>query len=358
MLISGPKRTTEQAAKAAYEKLKLSSSVLTDGDTSQCWAVLNAYLKWIRVRVDPPPVTDSTFKIAKRYVESFAEVNAQVPVANLTQAHINRWLATMSSPDRKNPVTKRDLAWNDGGRRIALNTVKAAFRWAVESKLCSTNPFQGYKSRHVNYAGKKLAMTDDEYRTMLEYAVAKPHRDFAHLLMFLYETGARPAEIHQARADEWDPDKKAFVIRADKSNQGRYKLARLGKTRTVYVPDHLVPLVDALRVKYPEGPLFRTDAGTPFNVRTLSRRFSDATKAINAQSGREAVRVGLTSYSLRHAFVSRWVQTMGADIKVLVVLINTSIGVIERTYSHLFERHDALRAALDHFNRGDRYGST
>jgi hypothetical protein len=53
-----------------------------------------------------------------------------------------------------------------------------------------------------------------------------------------------------------------FIIKATPEIRGRFKLAHLGEDRTVYMPTTLVPMVKALMMMYPTGPIFRTESGS------------------------------------------------------------------------------------------------
>src|SRR5689334_12005678 len=55
-LVEGPKKATEQEAKARYDKLKKARDAEVEGDKSETWAVLNAYLRTASTRTAPPPL--------------------------------------------------------------------------------------------------------------------------------------------------------------------------------------------------------------------------------------------------------------------------------------------------------------
>jgi integrase len=360
ILARGPKKETEQEAKEKYDDLVAARRVETDGDRGPVWAVLNAWLNWLQTRVDPQPVAPNTYAMNKRYIDSFCAMFGDVPSRDIRPHHFDEWLRAMMDPARVQKNNGRKLSWGAGGRRKAMDKMRAAFAWAsTVGGLIKVNPFQvpgaeKLRPKRVNHRGKKVPIEDEEHRLLVEHALGRRHKDFAYLLMFLYGTGARPAEMHQAKAKEWDEDRKAFVIQPTEENVGRYKLARLGKERTVYVPEYLVPLARALMAKYPEGPIFLNERGRPWTVKSICRRFDSHAKVINESTGREAVREAVTAYSERHGYVTRWMQTPGADVKTLAVLLNTSVTVIEKHYSWLFTKHDTLRDAMHSFEAAQR----
>lgn len=341
-LAKGPKRATERAAKEKYNLIVTNLNAQQDGDKGPCWAVLNAWLVWNETRVSPPPLAPNTLKIYERFAQSFTDMNGDVPVQDLRPSHVNDWLKLNSS------LSNGKKAWNEGNRRLAVTTIKSAFRWAKDSaRLITTDPFSGdagLRQKKVAYRSDRLAITDEEYKNILEMAMSRTHRDFGYLLMFLYETGARPSELYLARGSEWDENLRAFVIRPVPENVGRYKLARYNVNRVVYVPNHLVSLLEVQREKYGDGVLFRTEQGEPFFTGSVAGRFADAHRLLNGK-GKE-FRKGLSAYSFRHAFVTRWVKK-GGNLKVLADLLGTSVTIIERCYCHLFEDHGTLRNALE-----------
>ena len=231
----------------------------------------------------------------------------------------------------------------------------AAFRWSVdEGGLISVNPLARKgearkKGPPIQYKQDKVAITDAEHAAFLAYAGRRQHKDFYYLLEFLYGTGARPAEMSLAKAKEWDEEKKAFVIEPILENQGRYKLLRLGDKRTIYIPDNLIPIARELMARHPTGPLFLTERGAPWTERSLGDRFDYMRKVITTA----VVRAKLTSYSYRHAFVTRWVLAK-KYIPDLCDLLQTSEQMIRKHYNHLFEQHETLRQALNEFSVGTR----
>ncbi len=79
----------------------------------------------------------------------------------------------------------------------------------------------------------------------------------------------------------------------------------------------------------------------------------DIKKAANgAASGRglPRVRKEVTAYSLRHAYVTRWIE-QDRPVWKLCELLNTSEQMLRQNYSHLFERTDSLREALNDFDQ-------
>jgi integrase len=160
--------------------------------------------------------------------------------------------------------------------------------------------------------------------------------------------------MYHAKALEWNEEKQAFVIKASPDERGRYKLAHLGEDRTIYIPDDLVPVAKELMAKYPSGPIFRTESGEPWKNNTLCARFKSIKRAANKtaeKKGLPQIRKGVTAYSYRHAYVTRWIE-QDRPLWKLCELLNTSEAMIRQHYSHLFEKTGTLRESLNDFDRG------
>jgi integrase len=359
LLVYGPKKKTEEVAKEKYDAEVEARKVEVEGDRSKTWSVLNAYIRHLETR-DDPKTAPNTIRIARKYFDDFCAMHGLVPIRDLRQSHYEEWIAVKKEP-RFCEKAHRMVGWGSGSIRLARNNLMAAFRWAAEEAgFISVNPLarRGEKRRRVlrtNYKARKVAITDAEYKAFLDRADRRSHKDFYYLLQFLYETGARPSEMYLAKAEEWDEEKKAFVMEPVIENQGRYKLLRHGEKRTIYVPDKLVPLAKELMAKYPTGPIFRTERGDNWSAASISNRFDNIKKALNkeaAQQGKpQVIRDKVTCYSLRHAFVTRWIQAK-RYIPDLCELLQTSETMLRRHYSHLFEQHQTLRGALNDFSTG------
>jgi integrase len=362
----------EKIAKEAYQRERAVALVQTSGDRSEIWVVLNAWLDWL-IRRPRNPVAPNTYERHRRVIQSFIDLHGRVIARELRARHIEDWLQKMQQP-YPHPVHGHSTRWDEGSIKLALGTMRTAFKWALGRGLLTANPFaapdaQALQSPSIVYTGKRKAIEEWEHEAFLRLALKRSSKDWAILLMLLYDTGARPSELIEAKAEEWDDERKAFVISCiDPANKGRFKLMRLKKDRVVYVPDDLVPFVRLLIEKYKGRtlanragqrvtPLFRKEkgkhAGLPMTIGSVNAHLTSSRKKVNKDAGREVVRNGVQAYAHRHAYVTRWIVA-GGDIKVLAELLGTSVLMIERHYSHLFKKHDVLRQHLNEFQAGER----
>jgi integrase len=359
LLVRGPKKATEGEAREKYDAERAARKVEVAGDRNTVWAVLNAYLADCQNRVKNEEMAESTRKMHDHVLRPFSDRCGHMQVRELRPRHVTDWLAEMRQP-RRHPTVNRMVRWGDGTVKLARDVLKHAFKWASdEAGLISRSPFDGKskgkkeKRRKRRPAQSRVAILDAEHELLVEQASRRTKKDFLYLLLFLYRTGASPAEMYGVKASEWDPKKKAFVIKATPQERGRYKLAHLGENRILHIPDQLAPLAEELMEKYPDGPLFRSESGEPWKNSTLCARFKSIKKAANRAAGKKKltpVRDGVTAYSYRHQYATRWIE-QGRPLAKLCELLNTSEAIIRSHYSHLFEQTASLRESLNDFDR-------
>ncbi len=371
-LVEGPRKATEKEAQEKYALLVKSRSAEQEGDRAECWVVLNAYLRNSQNRVVPAPLAPNTFKMHKYAIDSFVRDYGTIKVRDLRQTHFQEWLAKNRDGERKCPITGQKTRWGDSTIKLNLSVLVTAFAWAAsDGQLIGESPFQKKGMRapwpDIQSRSKRLATTAEEYQALLAQADRRRDKTWLVLMKCLWATGARPAELYLATADEWDDAIQGFCIDpGDKKNIGRLKtrrhLLKSGKKRIVRLPDELVPEVKELMGRRPKGPLFLSEHHKVWNSMLFADRFKTMVKAANRRTKKIVVRPEITCYSIRHAFITRWIVA-GKDVMVLCELLNTSLKMVQATYSHLFEMHDVLLDSLNRFSagpqgRGPQTGST
>jgi integrase len=339
-LAYGPEKDpeTKKAAWEQFRKEQAAARTEVEGDHGTAGQILNAYYRDCETR----KLTENTLEWYFDVLQGFILDCGKVKAKELRARHIREFLA-------------KQKTWGDSTKKKALEILAGAFNWAENEELISRSPFRRKGGKDldrpiVDYRAKRAAISEEEHEAILDVCGRRSKKDFYWLCRFWWGTGARPAELALARADEWDENLKAFVIRAaDPKNRGRYKLARYKKDRVIYLPDDLVPAARKLVAtaeRRKEGYLFTNQRGEPFTAKKVMERFASIRQTLSRR--KVQVRPGLTAYSYRHAFVTRWLVA-GGDSQKLCQLINTSLIQLHRHYSHLFEKHEALRDALNGF---------
>jgi len=366
------RKEAEQEAVRRYNTLAQARAAEVEGDKSETWAILNAYLKDASTRSVKSPLAPNTYRIHDRAIQDFCAFEyepgktcGKLPIRDLKMNHIQKWIAARKE-GRYCEAMKTVTKWCDTQADLQLRVLRTAFKWAAnEGDLISESPFARKGKKKVQFESpdltlKRLAVSDEEYAALLAQANRRKHGGFAALLQILYATGARPAEVYLAIAEEWNPTKQAIVIDpADPRNIGRLKnrryLRRRGRNRIIRIPDSLLSVMEKLLKANPEGPLFRTEEGRPWqSADQIAKRFKSLVNTVNkvaAKQGKaQVVRPAVTLYGLRHSYVTRFLNGNGPVMK-LCELLNTSLEMIQAHYSHLLDEHDELLDTVNQFAR-------
>jgi site-specific recombinase XerD len=349
-LVEGNERATKKEAWRKYDQLAKLRRHDTDGDKAESWTHLNAYLEDASTRTVPPPLAPDTYRIHQSFIQSFVNSCGRKKVRDLTAKDFNEWISYQKKT-RLHPLG-HEVQWSDGNSSFALRVLKTAFDWAAAQKLISISPFErnNIEVPHAPMEITRLAVTEEEHKELITRARKRPKGNYAELLELLYHTGCRPSEMVLAEAKEWDEALQAFVIDPkDPATVGRLKtrrhLLRQGRKRIIRVPDYLVDMVRQLCKQRPHGSLFTNERGKTWDKQTVAFKIHRLVK-----SSKGKVRKGISLYSYRHAYVTRWLEE-GHSPTFLCELINTSLVMLQKRYSHLFERHDALLTALNKFGK-------
>jgi len=222
--------------------------------------------------------------------------------SELTPAHVDEWLKAHK--------------WSPGGWRTRVQAVKRAFNFGVERKMISASPIRGYK---LPKSQARITYLTPEQEAAL-IAAATPA--FGLALKVCIRTGARFgcefAALHARHVRDFG-DKMEWVFKAEES--------KTKKLRTIRVTDPEV--MQAVRDGKKTGPIFRNDAGTPWERRMLSQNFRRAKQRI-AKRGIH-LDADACMYSCRHTYAKRTLEGFWtgkpASIKTLARLMGNTVQV-------------------------------
>lgn len=154
------------------------------------------------------------------------------------------------------------------------------------------------------------------------------------LLRGLEHTGARPKELAQATAGDFDGEQLRLAHR-----KGRPPKLRV---RYVVLDAQGVEFFTAqARSKLPGALLFTEDGVTQWRRHVWAREFRSAVSKVNEKAkgkarvpveNRETGEKGASAYSYRHARISELLQLHGIDPIVVAHQTGTSVAMIEKTY--------------------------
>jgi integrase len=239
-------------------------------------------------------------------------------------------------------AVKRSVKWGDSAVRRALGNLHAAFRWAVKKRIVSTNPFHGIERPGARSRGRLAIITPETHRRIL--ITARPL--IRELSICLEATGCRPGELLMATAKDWNDSLGALVYYADDrrlEGEARHKTAGKGKDRRIFFTGEALTVMRSRVAQYPTGPLWRSRKGEARSIETVDKAFR--------QLGVKLKVPGLSPYSYRHTYATRWLEN-GGSIDDLAALLGNSPAVIRHHYAHLCDNLDRLRQLAEGFKRG------
>jgi integrase len=252
-----------------------------------------------------------TYRYQQTFLQSFCDSVKTRRVMDLKGLHVSKWL--LAHPQ-----------WGQSTRAMAIQIVKACLNWGVQEGFIHHSPLA--KVRREAFVRRERILTADEKKRIS--AFVGPHfRDF---LFALEQTGMRPfSEAGAMTAQMVD-------FAAESVTFQKHKTANKGKKRVVYLPPELLLTLRKLALKYPDGPLFRTRTGKPWNRHNAWKWMDRIDKELGI--------AGVTPYAWRHTYITDSLAC-GIGVEVVAELVGNTPRTIYQYYAHLDQRKDALREA-------------
>jgi len=244
-------------------------------------------------------------------------------------------------------LTVDDLRdWRDGLRRrpASINRIctvlKAALNLAAskDTRLSSRAWEVGLATIPDAEEARNVILRDADVLALIDEARAFA-KEFGLLIEIAAITGARVSQIHRLKVQDMQLGKAPrLMMPASRKGKGGKKVMRRPVPISLELAARLAAAVEGQALT---EPLLVKPSGEPWKKSDHSRPFA-----------RVATRAGLdphevTLYALRHSSIVRQLLA-GVPIRVVAVNHDTSVVMIERTYSRYISDHaDALaRAAL------------
>jgi integrase len=249
----------------------------------------------------------------------------QRTVGSLIPMDVQRWLD-------KHPT------WGQSTRRIAVQSVKRAFNYAVKMGLIHANPVKGF----VAPQGKQRITYFTPEVEQAMYRHAKPALRLA--LRVLIRTGARYGSelCHLTAAHITDgPKGMTWKFNADE--------AKTNKPRVIYIPSDIAAEVRPLMARHPSGAIFRNTRGQPWDKRAMRAAFIRLKKRL--QRKKVKMHPADCLYSTRHTYAKRmlggyWGQPV--SVEILAGLMGNSRQVCWDHYGKWCAMYtDPLQAAIE-----------
>jgi len=333
-----PTGPTFLAAQERYREILSLAAAPHKKDDNTCEVVFELYLKYL---VEEKKVAATTFAMRERHLSLFAETFAPRLIKCLTVKDVTDWYKARVSG-----------GWSEGTVRIFLESLMSCLNWAASAQvnIITKNPLQGIDMPDANSRGEEAVITQEQHEAVLKVSKS----DMQLFCSALRHTGARPSEIANATAADWDDKRgclcyKRSTVRRKKPSAYKHKNARKGKDRLIFFRGSMLDTMRKLVAQYPEGKLFRT---LPNRNGSLGRWTE---KTISKRFGRLQIKLSLpnlTAYSYRHTFATEWLMA-GKSETILATLLGNSPAIILRHYAHLLVDVARLHSHLDAFFSGN-----
>jgi integrase len=341
----GPLGPTYQAASAAYRRLLELDGAPDARDDNTVRVVCELYMRAAKRWVRP-----STLATATKHLKPFVQEFGETRVSGLRLSDVEAWFDRMQEPAERGT---RDCGWGPCTVAIAAQRIRAAFAWAAgtgrtyasDPPLIGKNPVARLRAGRVRSRGHDVVVTPELHQQVLVHLRGECTR---RLVTALENTGARPGELVAARGTDWDDDLGALVYHADdrrREDDFRHKTAAHGKDRVIYFTGEALEMVRERVRKCPTGLLFPSQRGTAYTPQRVVQIFERAREALGVE--------GLTAYSYRHTFATRWLL-QGKPVATLAEVLGNSPAVIYRHYAHLCTDQAAIRRQLEEFKSAER----
>jgi integrase len=245
-------------------------------------------------------------------------VGTVFPAPDLKPYHVDQWAA--AHPD-----------WSAGTVRNLWRAVQRLCRWGHRKGLI---PELSVLHQEKPKGGKReVVITPEQYAELLTFV---RNDQFRAIVVASWETGARPQELMAARVRHLDAAQKRLVFPPQESKDK-------DRPRVIYLTDAAYDLLKPPPGADPEDHLLKNSEGRPWTPDASLCAF-DAMYKRMTKAGVKTRKYCL--YHFRHSFVDRMLKA-GTDVLTLAVLIgHRDPSQIARTYQHLSQSPDYLRAAL------------
>lgn len=274
-----------------FLKRQTTTGPAISSDTS--WAVLDAYLEWCEVH------RPSSYGWYKARLQRFKDGIPNMPVPKLKPFHVQEWLDTKT--------------WGANYKRGMVTAIKRVFAWAIKQGHLEHSPLAGLDKPAAER--REQVLSPEEFKGVMKHVKAK---EFADLLNFCWEVGARPQEAVRIEKRHLDLENQRIIL-PRKESKGKKD------ERVIYLTDASLKIVKRL-TKKETVHLFLNSRGRPWTAYSVNNRFCRL---------REAVGQKLCLYVFRHSWVDRKLRAGVDPITLATLAGHKDVAMIAKTYQHL-----------------------
>jgi integrase len=317
----------EVEALAVWHEMMSLTNAGRAGAENEVKVVLEMYLQDAQRR----KLSTKTLANYTGWFQSFIDQWKGLVVRDLKPFHVHQWW------EKSHPE------WGPSYRNLSGSALKAAFNWAAKpgkgGAIIPTNPLDGMELPTMRKRSSEVVISQAEFDRLLALVESESVRD---VLLVAWETGTRPVNLSRATAQNVTDDGKALFFadwNTDPDEEVHKTFKRTGRPLVVPLPAAAREVVAKLKVRYPEGRLFRTSQGLDWTEHRLAN-------IVRHYAKRAGLEGRFIAYSCRHTRATALLEQGMSPGDVAAVLGNTP-GVVHRNYSHVSANTDRLLKLME-----------
>ena len=294
-------RDKDAATKRFHQLMAGNSPAEANSTSIMAIELMDKYLLWCKDNREP-----GTFDWYTKHLQAFLDSlpNQSIEAMQLKPYHVY-------------DATKK--TWSASYKRGFMVAVQRAFNWAVKQGYINTNP--------LRFLEKPTATRRDNCPTEKDYKklVSLVKDGFKNILVFAWESGARPQEISGLRVRHVESDRIVLAVEESKGKKEK---------RAIYLTEKAAKLLAKLiKGRDKDEFVFLNTRGNPWNPHSIANRLDRLAK----KTGHK-----FALYDFRHAFATRMLEAGLDHMTVAKLLGHKDASMLARHYSHIGQKNNYL----------------
>lgn len=216
--------------------------------------------------------------------------------------------------------------WGSTYRGGAVVAIKRLYHWADELGYMNENPIK--KMKKDASQSRKSYMKPEDFGTLLAHL---HHTDpFRDLLIFAWNTGARPQEIRHIEHRHINLEK-GYILFPKEEAKGKRQ------PRKILLNAIALEIITRSMVKVSDGKIFRNTRGEAWTKFALCNRMY----RLSEITGKK-----LCMYDCRHGYATRKLKAKHGHLEIAATMGHVDGSMLAKVYSHIDEDDDHLRTIL------------